>query len=450
MNNMNSFQGDVSLARGVMVGVWTESVFWGLHTGFVILCGWVFKYRRRHLRGGVLAVTLLMYALATIHCFAELSRLINGFINHNADPAVLTTYNTLNDVGRMLIYVLNNSLSDAVVVWRCLVVWQRNRLACAIPILLLLAMTINGIFVVCLFATGHAGDPAFIVRITQQQIAFFALSLATNSITTAFVAGRIWYLAHKDSVPGLDASRYNHVVAMLVESGLLYSSLKICELVLFVMGSHAFYIVFDSIVQIMCIAPTGIFIWVALGATEGSKYNDHVEGGGLSGNIGAMTGASFRFARPNTTMRRNHTLSITGNSFTMYASRHGSVVDFSEVYKSKRDVAVGFGDIERDVEMCSPGSGDSGLSTRSTTLEGTIEIKDDESDDDRIVTLRGMGRTVTLETTASTLKTAEKFDGQDVDSEAPSPTTTPSTSPSAKHVLDTPPSTHQQDIPPIS
>lgn len=90
---------------------------------------------------GVLAVTLLMYALATIHCFAELSRLINGFINHKADPAVLTTYNTLNDVGRMLIYVLNNSLSDAVVVWRCIVVWQRDWVACAVPILLLLAMT---------------------------------------------------------------------------------------------------------------------------------------------------------------------------------------------------------------------------------------------------------------------------------------------------------------------
>lgn len=87
------------------------------------------------------------------------------------------------------------------------------------------------------------------------------------------MAARIWWLAHKVSAPGLDASRYNHVsdddekpghdtepditlqvVAMLIESGLLYSSLKVCELVLFVLNSNAFYIVFDSIVQIMCIA----------------------------------------------------------------------------------------------------------------------------------------------------------------------------------------------------
>ncbi|KAG8864324.1 hypothetical protein FRB96_006146 [Tulasnella sp. 330] len=277
-------------------------------------------------------------------------------------------------------------------------------------------MTINGIFVVCLFATGHTSDPAFVARITQQQTIFFALSLATNSITTAFVAGRIWYLARKVTVPGLDPNRYNHVVAMLVESGLLYSSLKICELVLFVLGSHAFYIVFDSIVQIMCIAPTGIFIWVALGATEGSKYNNRTDIGGYSGNP-AMTGASFRFARPNTTMRRNHTLSITGNSITMYASRHASMVDFSEMFKARRDVSVGFADadVERDVEMSSPGSGGSRLSTRSATMEGTIEIKDDEFDHDpRIVTLGDMGRTVTLETTASTLKNMDDLENADV------------------------------------
>lgn len=82
-----------------------------------------------------------MYVLATVHCFAELSRLINGYIDHKGDLAVLTTYNTVNDVGRMMIYVLNNSLSDAVVVWRCIVVWQRNWTACALPIVLLLAMT---------------------------------------------------------------------------------------------------------------------------------------------------------------------------------------------------------------------------------------------------------------------------------------------------------------------
>lgn len=40
---------------------------------------------------------------------------------------------------------------------------------------------------------------------------------------------------------------------MLVESGLLYSMIKVAELILYSMSSPSFYIVFYSMAQIMCI-----------------------------------------------------------------------------------------------------------------------------------------------------------------------------------------------------
>ncbi|KAG8988013.1 hypothetical protein FRB90_002176, partial [Tulasnella sp. 427] len=66
---------NVSLPKSLMVGIWLESVFWGFYTGLLVLCVWVFRYRRRRLGPGVLTGVVLMYILATIHCMSETQRM---------------------------------------------------------------------------------------------------------------------------------------------------------------------------------------------------------------------------------------------------------------------------------------------------------------------------------------------------------------------------------------
>lgn len=82
-----------------------------------------------------------MYILATVHCMGEMQRMVNGWVDHHGSLAVLTHFNTDSSVLGMAIYAINNSLSDAVVVWRCIVVWQRDWRACTLPILLLIGTT---------------------------------------------------------------------------------------------------------------------------------------------------------------------------------------------------------------------------------------------------------------------------------------------------------------------
>ncbi|KAG8907546.1 hypothetical protein FRB99_003704 [Tulasnella sp. 403] len=172
------------------------------------------------------------------------------------------------------------------------------------------------------------------MQVHTNGIVFFALSLATNFITTSLVAGRIWWLSHKVYVPGLSTGRYNAVVAMLIESGILYSSIKVCELVLWVLSSNAFFIVFASMAQIMCITPTAIFIFVALGIVDSGQQFQTMDPTGRSvAGGGAISGASFRFARPfTTTFPRSNTVgSINGPSLPIasYAgAKRPSVVDF--------------------------------------------------------------------------------------------------------------------------
>ncbi|KAG9028755.1 hypothetical protein FS837_003795, partial [Tulasnella sp. UAMH 9824] len=236
-----------------------------------------------------------------------------------------------SSVLRMVIYAVNNSLSDAVVVWRCIVVWHRDWRACSLPILLLAATTANGLYFAALFKDFNMNDQAYADRIRSNGIAFFALSLATNSITTSLVAGRIWWLAHRVFTPGLSTGRYNAVVAMLVESGIFYSTIKVAELALYTLNSPAVVIVFYSMAQIMCITPTAIFIFVALGIVESGVPQPTIDPGRSFMERGAaITGASFHFARPTltTTFGPSNTIgSGVGVSFPTPAKRE-SVVDF--------------------------------------------------------------------------------------------------------------------------
>lgn len=322
---------DVSLPKAMMIGIWLESVFWGFYTGLLVLCVWVFKYRRRRLGTGVLTGVVIMYILATIHCMSEMQRMVNGWVDHQGSVKVLTHFNNDSSVLRMVIYAVNNSLSDAVVVWRCIVVWHRDWRACSLPILLLAATTVNGLYFAALFKDFNMSDQAYAERIRSNGIAFFALSLATNSITTSLVAGRIWWLAHHVFTPGLSTGRYNAVVAMLVESGIFYSTIKVAELVLYILNSPAVFIVFYSMTQIMCITPTAIFIFVALGIVDSGVPQPTIDPGRSFVERGAAaTGASFHFARPTltTTFGPSNTVgSGAGVSFPLPNKRE-SLVDF--------------------------------------------------------------------------------------------------------------------------
>ncbi|KAG8911092.1 hypothetical protein FRC01_005937, partial [Tulasnella sp. 417] len=120
------------------------------------------------------------------------------------------------------------------------------------------------------------------------------------------------------------------VVAMLVESGIFYSTLKVAELVLYTLNSPAVFIVFYSMAQIMCITPTAIFMFVALGIVDSVPQPTNDPGQSLMERGAAVTGASFHFARPTITptFGRSNTIgSGVGVSFPA-SIRRKSALDF--------------------------------------------------------------------------------------------------------------------------
>jgi hypothetical protein len=85
--------------------------------------------------------------------------------------------------------------------------------------------------------------------------AYFSCTLATNILVTALIAGRIWAQGRKldksfGSLPSM-APRYWSIMAIVVESGALYSSALIVEIALYASKTNAIYTLFDGMAQVI-------------------------------------------------------------------------------------------------------------------------------------------------------------------------------------------------------
>lgn len=81
------------------------------------------------------------------------------------------------------------------------------------------ASCVTVIVKLCNFTTA---DTLFIKSLGEWATSFWALSLATQSLSTGLIAGKIWWIFRNITMSAQDTSRYMSIVWTLVESGALY------------------------------------------------------------------------------------------------------------------------------------------------------------------------------------------------------------------------------------
>jgi len=159
---------------------------------------------------------------------------------------------------------LTNFISDFVMIWRCLIVWNHRRWVVLFPIFTWLSSS------ACIFVTVWLN--------TQSQAAYLtgfgwgaaglAASLATNIMVTGLIVYRIVGIRKEmESTLGKHhATPYTSVIAMVVESAALYVFFEIIYLVNYsIASSPAQGLMLYVFVQIMAIAPLLMMVRVALG-----------------------------------------------------------------------------------------------------------------------------------------------------------------------------------------
>ncbi|KDR66934.1 hypothetical protein GALMADRAFT_147576 [Galerina marginata CBS 339.88] len=237
-----------------VVGLFMESVFYGCIRVLLWLDGW-FKPLNRVNKKMVFAA-LLMLVFASMDVAFHLRHNLEAFVYFDGDPIVEfdKTSNWIN-VMKMGCYVAQTFVGDTILIYRCWIVYSRNWLVVALPILLWLGTTVCGAMTIYVEATldpspGKLLDSATLVPFITSML---CLTLATNTITTSLIVHRIWKvrnsLKHRQIV--VSETRLTGVVVVLIESGLMYTLSIIILFGLYMASNNGQYGVSNAVVQII-------------------------------------------------------------------------------------------------------------------------------------------------------------------------------------------------------
>ncbi|KAI8986801.1 hypothetical protein BD414DRAFT_416160 [Trametes punicea] len=146
--------------------------------------------------------------------------------------------------------ILCNLLNDALLTYRCSVIWNSRRIV-ILPGLLWVASLAFAIGL--LYETGRPNGNYFSGPSTVFVNAYTASTFAFNLLVTSLIVGRIVYIGRRLGYPH-DFRVYTGVVAVMVESALPFTIFSAAYLITYAMGSNI-SMAFSFYAMFTCISP---------------------------------------------------------------------------------------------------------------------------------------------------------------------------------------------------
>jgi len=223
-----------------------EVFLYGIYSTLFAICIRVLLRNKRTTQKILLACAMIMFALATVDVVLEISFLFWFVVKQNTIPQTDIHF-------KYLIYITSNLIADSLVIYRCHAVWNRSKRVIVLPCFLLICGTGFGYGFIAVSKEDY--------RFRQLLIAFLFTTVALNMLVTILMAGRIWWIARKARAilgPGL-SSKYTTMIAIIVESGVIYSIYFILDVVIQDLILDA------GLAQVVGIVPTLIIVQIGLG-----------------------------------------------------------------------------------------------------------------------------------------------------------------------------------------
>jgi len=253
-----------------LVGVICQGIVYGV---FLVLFGATVyvlsqKNKQTQTNKAFLGTAIVMFVLITINFSVSWSRLMQGIFIEEDATAYLGDLTQWKEVFRTGVYVGLTAVADSLFIYRLYMVWGRNIWVCLVPILLLCGSLTSGIGIEVAIGT-LKGAPLFASGIAAWATSFFSISLSQNLITTCLIVYRIWRV--NIGVAGINSHSLWPVMAIILESGALYSATLLCLLATYATGSFAQYICLDILVPLIGCTFCLIIVRVGLGLTKSTS-----------------------------------------------------------------------------------------------------------------------------------------------------------------------------------
>ncbi|KAI0292631.1 hypothetical protein B0F90DRAFT_1920266 [Multifurca ochricompacta] len=255
-----------------LIGFACEAVAYGAYCVLFILTMLLLskmKRAKRDINTPITIASIFLFLVCTAHFAIEFNHYYTTLqaigVNHFADET-----NPL--LGADLLISLADLIGDAILIYRCWLIWGKNYFVIIIPSLCAVAGF------ACLAESLHLllginpTAPVAPNSLVPLATAGYSLPLATNVLVTLLIISRIWYLSpvSNPNLRGIPppSRTARHVIDIVVESGALYLVTQAIFVGLFAAKHPAQAIIAVIAVQIYGIVPTLIILRVARGIPQ--------------------------------------------------------------------------------------------------------------------------------------------------------------------------------------
>jgi len=257
----------ITLDEAEIVSLFVESSLYGVFCVAFVITVYILFFRRETGRVNypLLAASIIMWILSTIHVSIDLWRMLDAFYFYRDLPGGPLRYfsdvSKLTHVFKSAVYISHTCVGDSLVVYRAHAVC-RNYAITLLLCLMVLGSAVSGygsIYVLAHMQPGSIFSSALAPWITS----FNVITAATNIIATALIAFRIWQIQKPVSILSRRHS-LNPVISIIVESGAIYAASLILLTALYTTDNDAQFIVLDAVTPIIGIVFSLVIIRVAL------------------------------------------------------------------------------------------------------------------------------------------------------------------------------------------
>ncbi|KAL5530981.1 hypothetical protein ACEPAG_3857 [Sanghuangporus baumii] len=294
----------LGVSEATLIAVLFEAILFGGFTVFygIALYTSVPKLGSR-LNQIILAVATGMYALAFSHLAIDIQRIINAFIRVSDTKGSDASLSKPSDplyVAQISVYTVQTILGDAFMIYRLYIVWAKNKLITAPAVVCFLGSIAVGIGGPHSVSQALPGDLIYVAKVKRWGTAFYAITLVTNFICTVLIALRIWWIGHRSSM-SFTSRNLSPVLAIIIESGAVYSATLITLIVTYTINDWSHYFFLDAICPVVGLVFTAIIVRIGLGvSTEAPSDSRNLSSHSSAGQPIAVQMMQTRMVRNDT------------------------------------------------------------------------------------------------------------------------------------------------------
>ncbi|KAF7317739.1 hypothetical protein MKEN_00861700 [Mycena kentingensis (nom. inval.)] len=294
---MSTTYSTFTIAKASIIATVLEAVLYGVSIPMFLATLWVLLrgHPWREIHHGMVAVACVLFVSNTIYIAFSAAGLTITFVGRGSEypggpNAWLSNPGAPTSAAKDFLLIFETLVADAVVIYRCCVVW-RTRWVGVVPGLLWLVSG-AGIFHHAIKFRPNGSTRSFAA-------AFIASTLACNILATGLLAYRLCTVHAQAAAARIGKGKILPVLSIILDAGALYSSALICTVITTTIRSPAAVITGGALSAIIPIAFYMVLVRVAMARARSSQASYHSTAAGSNLNSRPkMQPLTFRAADP--------------------------------------------------------------------------------------------------------------------------------------------------------